>query len=244
MGVDPILWNCVGSRSYELKKNLDKTTENELICYPPLGTFQAQRQQFSIDDWKRNRDHSKTNWSKKCHPIGVFTTHADPIGFFTTHCFLLLLDWEKNGKPRQCGSEQWIQKISIFTFTADSRRSEPDSKLERKRGQHQDSGFVRAKRQRNVPSKRRYLRNVWKEPCRGYGFVTFVTFRFTTKIPTVRQKPRNVTKFKIVTCATCHSLFQIFGTKLRLPFMFGSGSQPGSERLSSFLNWCVNVTSH
>jgi len=36
MGVDPILWNCVGSRSYELKKNLDKTTEAELICYPPL----------------------------------------------------------------------------------------------------------------------------------------------------------------------------------------------------------------
>ena len=36
MGVDPILWNCVGSRSYVLKKNLDKTTEIELICYPPL----------------------------------------------------------------------------------------------------------------------------------------------------------------------------------------------------------------
>jgi len=32
----PILWNCVGSRSYELKKNLDKTNEAELICYPPL----------------------------------------------------------------------------------------------------------------------------------------------------------------------------------------------------------------
>jgi len=26
---------CVGSRSYELKKKLDKTTEAELICYPP-----------------------------------------------------------------------------------------------------------------------------------------------------------------------------------------------------------------
>jgi len=35
-GVDPILWNCVGSRSYDLKKNLDKTTEAELIFYPPL----------------------------------------------------------------------------------------------------------------------------------------------------------------------------------------------------------------
>jgi len=50
------------------------------------------------------------------------------------------------------------------------------SNLERKRGQYQDYGFVRAKRQRNVASKRRYLRNVRKEPCRGCGFVTFVTF--------------------------------------------------------------------
>ena len=36
---DPILWNCVGSRSYEFKKNLDETTEAELICYPPLNTM-------------------------------------------------------------------------------------------------------------------------------------------------------------------------------------------------------------
>jgi len=35
VGVDPILWNCVGSRSCEFTKNLDKTTEAELICYPP-----------------------------------------------------------------------------------------------------------------------------------------------------------------------------------------------------------------
>ena len=34
------------------------------------------------------------------------------------------------------------------------------SNLERKRGQYQDYGFVRAKRQRNVASKRKYLRNV------------------------------------------------------------------------------------
>jgi len=40
VGVDPILWNCVGSRSYDLKKNLDKTTEAELICYPPLIQMQ------------------------------------------------------------------------------------------------------------------------------------------------------------------------------------------------------------
>jgi len=50
------------------------------------------------------------------------------------------------------------------------------SDLERKRDQYQDYGFVRAKRQLNVASKRRYLRNVWKEPCTGCGFVTFVTF--------------------------------------------------------------------
>jgi len=37
MGVEPILWNCGGSRSYEShENNLDKTTETELICYPPL----------------------------------------------------------------------------------------------------------------------------------------------------------------------------------------------------------------
>ena len=36
LGVDPILRNSVGSRSCELKKNLDKTTETELICHPPL----------------------------------------------------------------------------------------------------------------------------------------------------------------------------------------------------------------
>ena len=34
------------------------------------------------------------------------------------------------------------------------------SNLERQRGQYQDYGFVRAKRQRNVASKRRYLRNI------------------------------------------------------------------------------------
>jgi len=50
------------------------------------------------------------------------------------------------------------------------------SNLEGKRGQYQDYGFVRAKRQRNVVSKHQYLRNVWKEPCRGCRFVTFVTF--------------------------------------------------------------------
>jgi len=35
MGDDPILWNCVGSRSSELNFFLDKTTEAELICLPP-----------------------------------------------------------------------------------------------------------------------------------------------------------------------------------------------------------------
>ena len=80
------------------------------------------------------------------------------------------------------------------------------SNLERKRGQYQDYWFVRAKRQRNVASKRRYLRNVWKEPCRGCGFGTFLRFfdilgfaKKTKKSHNVSQKPRNVTKFKIVT---------------------------------------------
>ena len=40
------------------------------------------------------------------------------------------------------------------------------SNLERTRGEYQDYGFFRV----------RYLRNVWKEPCRGCGFVTFVAF--------------------------------------------------------------------
>ena len=43
MGFDPILWNYVGSRSYELKKNLDKTTETELICHPPLRGIERYR---------------------------------------------------------------------------------------------------------------------------------------------------------------------------------------------------------
>ena len=114
------------------------------------------------------------------------------------------------------------------------------SDLKHKSGQHQDYGFVQAKWQRNVASKRRYLRNFWKEPCRGCGFVTFVIFlRFsdilgfakkTKKIHTVWQKPRNVTKFKSVTLWHLEmsqnvTVFQIFGTKLRVPFMFGLGSE-------------------
>jgi len=43
MGVDTFLWNCVGSRSYDLKKNLDKTTETELICQPPLPWYHVAR---------------------------------------------------------------------------------------------------------------------------------------------------------------------------------------------------------
>jgi len=39
------------------------------------------------------------------------------------------------------------------------------SNIERKRGQYQDYGFVRAKR--NVASKRRYLRNVEKSPVQA-----------------------------------------------------------------------------
>ena len=55
----------------------------------------------------------------------------------------------------------------------------------------------------------------------------------TKKIHTVWQKPRNVTKFQIVTLwhlemspnVTNVTISQIFGTKLRLPFIFGSGSE-------------------
>ena len=66
------------------------------------------------------------------------------------------------------------------------------SNLERNRGQYQDYGFVRAKRQRNVASKRRYLRHVQKEPCRGYGFVTFVTFlRFFDICGFAKKKLKN-----------------------------------------------------
>jgi len=134
-----------------------------------------------------------------------------------------------------CTCVTWLILTRLTRIRVVPRRI---SNLERKRGQYQDSGFVRAKRQRNVASKRRYLRNVWKEPCRGCGFVTFVTFlrcfdilgfaKKTKKIHTVWQKPRNVTKFKSVTLwylgiSQNVTLFQIFGTKLRLPLMFGFG---------------------
>jgi len=46
MDVDPILWNCVGSRSYELKKNLDKTAETELICHLPLHIVDTLHRAF------------------------------------------------------------------------------------------------------------------------------------------------------------------------------------------------------
>jgi len=36
MDVDPILWDWVGSRSYDFQKNLDKTIETEQICHIPL----------------------------------------------------------------------------------------------------------------------------------------------------------------------------------------------------------------
>jgi len=67
------------------------------------------------------------------------------------------------------------------------------SRLERKRGQYQHSGFVRVKRQRNVASKRRHLRNIWKEPCRGCGFVTFVTFLHFSDILGFAQKTKDNT---------------------------------------------------
>jgi len=48
--------------------------------------------------------------------------------------------------------------------------------LERQRGQYQVSWVFGGLSKRNVASKPRSLRNVWKEPYRGFGFVTCVTF--------------------------------------------------------------------
>ena len=59
------------------------------------------------------------------------------------------------------------------------------------RGQYEDFGFVRAKRQRNVASKSTNLRNVWKEPCTGCGFVTFVTFLRFSDILGFAKKTKN-----------------------------------------------------
>jgi len=73
-------------------------------------------------------------------------------------CFLLFFFWRPN----------LITGLSVV--------SSQISNLERKRGQYQDSGFVRAKRQQNVASNRKYLLNVCNKPCRGCGFLTFVTF--------------------------------------------------------------------
>ena len=42
--------------------------------------------------------------------------------------------------------------------------------LERKRGQYQ-MGLSLGLSERRIAS--RYLQNVWNEPCRGFGFVTF-----------------------------------------------------------------------
>jgi len=98
--------------------------------------------------------------------------------------------------------------------------------LERKRGQYQDSWVFGGLFERNVDSKHRYLRNVWKEPCRGFGIVTFVTylrfishFRFCKKLEKIRtmwQKSRIVTKFKSVklwhfeNVAKCHKMSHAF----------------------------------
>jgi len=48
LGVDPTQRNCVGSRSCELQKNLDKTTETELICHPPLTLYVFIKNAHSI----------------------------------------------------------------------------------------------------------------------------------------------------------------------------------------------------
>jgi len=70
-----------------------------------------------------------------------------------------------------------------------------------KRGQYQDILDFGGLSERNVASKPRYLRNVWKEPCTGYGFVTFVTFYVLCHILDFAKKNYKgiVTKFKNVT---------------------------------------------
>jgi len=67
------------------------------------------------------------------------------------------------------------------------------SNLERKRGKYEDYGFVRAKRQLNVASKRRFLRSVWKEPYRGWVFVTIVTFLRISEILDFAKKSKKNT---------------------------------------------------
>ena len=64
MGVDPMLRNCVGSRSYELKYNLNKTTEAELICYPLEGSGTRPDYLVNRDDQKNERPFGEQNCTK------------------------------------------------------------------------------------------------------------------------------------------------------------------------------------
>jgi len=87
---------------------------------------------------------------------------------------------EKNWNSRFQNFEK-IDSIVLPNRSNRSNRKKSLNRLERFIGQrinsqYQDYGFVRAKWQRNVASKNRFLSNVWKEPRRGCGFVTFVTF--------------------------------------------------------------------
>jgi len=114
--------------------------------------------------------------------------------------------------------------------------------LERQRGQYQDSWVFRGLSKQNVAPKPRYLQQVWKEPCRVFGFVTFVTFLrlfhilgFVQKtikkyVPCVKNlelsQNAKVWHCEISNITKCHKMSHAFKSlvktlKLRLPLAFG-----------------------
>jgi len=61
----------------------------------------------------------------------------------------------------------FYEGISLRKKLSDKIARFSTQKIDPSTSQYRDYGFVRAKRQRNVASKRIYLRNFWKVPCRG-----------------------------------------------------------------------------
>jgi len=107
-----------------------------------------------------------------------------------THSHVLLMTHSHVSQMRMCNVTHKYEFPSLGHIRVVPSRI---PNLERKRGQYQVFGFVRAKRQRNVASKSRNLRNVWKEPCTGCGFVTFVTFlRFSDILGFAKKKKKYI----------------------------------------------------
>ena len=108
VGVEPILRNYVGSRSYELKKNLDKTTEAELICYPPLVWC-------ALIVFKRLVQKKPIILQKK--PTILTYTCSEESHYYNTHrwCALLFLQrpflfFEKNSNNSNIHFSRRLQK--------------------------------------------------------------------------------------------------------------------------------------